>query len=178
MTVERCVQQDVSFPQCESSDVGKISLQLNCNNDCIHVLRSIVEVMTARAAMNELQRNRVCVAASELFANISTHAYGGRAGKLEIESFIAARDNIADAGERGRVLIVNFRDYAALGWMGNIEEAAARLPDVEHLSPGGLGLKLICSIADYCEHQVLSDGNCWSLIFHIDDDGENDGCTA
>jgi len=150
--------QDVSFPHCESRDVGKLSLQLNCNSDCIYVLRSIVEVMTARADMDKLHSNRVSIAVDELFANISAHAYAGKAGRVEIESCI---DTLTQE------LIFDFRDYAALGWLGNIQETAARMIDVEHLCPGGLGLKLICSVATRCEHEVLSDGNHWRLVFNI-----------
>jgi len=164
MAASNCIQ-DVSFPQCESSDVGKLCLQLNCNSDCIHVLRSMVEVMTARTGMNTQQSNRVCIAVGELFANICTHAYGGKAGRLELETCIGI-------GKQGkRELVFHFRDYASLGWMGNIEATAARITDVENLCPGGLGLKLICSVAERCEHDVLNDGNHWRLIFHLD--GEN-----
>jgi len=161
MTVNNCIQ-DVSFPHCESSDVGKLSLQLNCNSDCIYVLRSIVEVMTARAGLNGRHSNRVSIAVDELFANISAHAYGGKAGRVEIDACI-------DMSEQ--VLVFDFRDYAALGWLGNIEETAARVTDVEHLCPGGLGLKLICSVSDRCEHEVLGDGNHWRLVFKLNDGG-------
>jgi len=170
---ERCVQ-DVSFSSCESNDVGKICLQWNCNSDCIHVLRSVVEVMTNRAKMDQLQSNRVCVAVGELFANISAHAYGGQAGKVELEVNI-----VAGSGE-WRELVFDFRDYAALGWMGDVQEAAARQVDPEHLCPGGLGLKLIYSVSDRCEHDVLPDGNHWRLIFNIEnvENGDDDGCTS
>ena len=161
MTATNCVQ-DVSFSQCESSGVGRLCLQLNCNSDCVFVLRAMVEVMAARAGMNKLHRNRVSIAVDELFANICVHAYGGRAGRLELETCIKT-------GEQGdRELVFDFRDYSSIGWLGDIKETAARETDVENLCPGGLGLKLICSVADRCEHEVLSDGNHWRLIFILD----------
>lgn len=161
MTATNCVQ-DVSFPQCESSDVGRLSLQLNCNSDCVFVLRAMVEVMATRAGMDKLHCNRVSIAVDELFANICVHAYGGKAGRLELEACIQADH------KDGYELVFDFRDYSSIGWLGDIKETAARVTDVENLCPGGLGLKLICSVADRCEHEVLSDGNHWRLIFILD----------
>ena len=160
MIASKCIQ-DVSFSECESSHVGKLRLQLNCNSDCIYVLRSMVEVMTARAGMDCRQSNRVSIAVDELFANISTHAYGGKAGRVELETCI-------EVGEQGeQELVFDFRDYASVGWSGCIEEAAAGMTDIDNLCPGGLGLKLICSVSDRCEHEILSDGNHWRLIFKL-----------
>lgn len=164
----RASLQDVSFSDCGSSHVGRLSLQLNCNSDCIHVLRSMVAVMTARASMDELQSNRVAIAVDELFANIANHAYLGKPGRVEFVAGIEA------AGNGGRDLIFDFRDYASIGWCGNTQEYVEQhQPVAEELCPGGLGLRLICSVADRCEHDVLADGNQWRLIFRIQD-GEHD----
>ena len=157
--------QDTS--QCTSSHEGKLCLQLNSNSDCIHVLLSMVAVMTARAAMSELRSNRVAVAVDELFANIAAHAYGGKPGKVEFEAGICAESD-------HRHLVFDFRDYAPLCWQGDIEEVASEPQDFEHLCPGGLGLRLIHSVSDCCEHTILEDGNHWRLIFNIDD-GDKDG---
>jgi len=154
-----CIQ-DVSFSDCESGHVGKLSLQLNCNSDCIHVLRSMVAVMTARAGMDELQSNRVAIAVDEVFANIAKHAYVGKPGRVE---FVAGIEDVASGI---RELEFDFRDYASVGWSGNLQEVAV-CEDGEALCPGGLGLRLICSVADRCEHEVLDDGNQWRLIFRI-----------
>ncbi|MDQ6993819.1 MAG: ATP-binding protein [Mariprofundus sp.] len=152
--------QDVAFPTSPCSQVGKLQLQLNCNSDCLHVLRSIVTVMCARAHISKLRSNRVAVAIDELFANIAEHAYGGKPGKVEFES------HIDDSGEASQ-LIFDFRDYAALNWAGCMQEVATQPIDHENLTPGGLGLKLICSVADACEHHILADGNHWRLIFKL-----------
>jgi len=165
-----CVQ-DVSFSKCDSSHVGKLCLQLNCNSDCIHVLRSMVAVMTARAGMTELRSNRVAIAVDELFANIASHAYGGNAGRIELETCIGGLP------EHGQVLIFDFRDFASKTWNGNIQDVANQPNDFDNICPGGLGLKLIYSVSDCCEHTVLEDGNHWRLVFNIED-GENDGCNA
>jgi len=159
MITSNCIQ-DVSFPDGESSHVGKLCLQMNCNSDCIHVLRSMVAVMTARAGMAELQSNRVAIAVDELFANIAAHAYNGKPGRVEFETCIN------DSGEGCQELVFYFRDYAATGWSGDIEEASHASAH-ELLCPGGLGLRLICSVSDRCEHEVCEDGNHWRLIFNI-----------
>jgi anti-sigma regulatory factor (Ser/Thr protein kinase) len=153
--------QEVAFPECESSHTGKLCLQLNCNSDCVHVLRSIVAVMTARAGMDELQSNRVAIAVDEVFANIAAHAYGGSPGRVEFETDIVYRD------DKNKELVFYFRDYASVCWAGSLEGIKAEVPDVETLCPGGLGLKLICSVADYCAHEILDDGNRWKLGFVI-----------
>jgi len=168
MTASECIQ-DVSFSNCESSHVGKLCLQLNCNSDCIHVLRSMVAVMSARAGMDELQSNRVAIAVDELFANIAAHAYSGKPGRVEFVT------TIEDGKQGARELVFDFRDYASVGWNGNIDEIAQRALDTEHLCPGGLGLRLIRSVADRCEHQGLEDGNQWRLIVDIHDDGQLKG---
>jgi len=161
-----CIQ-DVSFTDCESSHVGKLCLQLNCNSDCIHVLRSMVAVMTARAGMDELQSNRVAIAVDELFANIATHAYLGKPGKVE---FVTRIDNRRHSGQiqEGQELVFDFRDYASIGWNGDPAEVASRMLAIDELCPGGLGLRLICSVADRCDHKILEDGNQWRLTFNID----------
>lgn len=159
--------QEVAFPACDAGRVGRLSLQLNCNSDCVHLLRSMVAVMSSRAGFDECRSNRVAVAVDELFANIAKHAYGGHPGRIEIETEIA--------GTHGsRALLFEFRDYASCGWTGNIHEAADAPQDLEYLTPGGLGLRLIASIADGCEHEVLEDGNFWRLTFNICN-GEHDG---
>jgi len=155
-----CVQ-DVAFPECTSSHVGKLCLQLNCNSDCVHVLRSMVAVMTARAGLDELQSNRVAIAVDEVFANIATHAYGGKAGRVEFETQILCQD------DKYKELIFHFRDYASICWTGSFEGSAAEVQDLETLCRGGLGLKLVCSVADYCEHEILDNGNRWRLGFVI-----------
>jgi len=148
--------------------MGTIFLQLNCSSDCVHVLRAIVAVMTARVRMDALRSNRVAIAVDELFANIVNHAYAGKPGRIEFESSIESR---AD----GIVLLFNFRDYASLGWSGCLEEIAAAHTTPEEPCPGGLGMKLICSVADRCEHDVLDDGNHWRLLFNCHA-GETDEC--
>jgi len=161
-----CIQ-DVSFTDCESSHVGRLCLQLNCNSDCIHVLRSMVAVMTARAGMDELQSNRVAIAVDELFANIATHAYLGKPGKVEFVTRIDHREH-DPLPQGGQELVFDFRDYASVGLRGDPAEIAFHSPEAGEMCPGGLGLRLICSVADRCEHEILADGNQWRLIFHID----------
>ena len=153
--------QDVTFSESENSHVDKLCLQLNCNSDCVHVLRSMVAVMTVRAGLDELQSNRVAIAVDEVFANIAAHAYGGKPGRVEFEAQIVRR------GDKSRELVFSFRDYASVCWAGSLEGIAAEQPDAESLCSGGLGLKLICSVADYCEHETLEDGNRWQLGFVI-----------
>ncbi len=153
--------QDVAFSECENGHAGKLCLQLNCNSDCVHVLRSMVAVMTARAGLDELQSNRVAIAVDEVFANIVAHAYGGKPGRVEFETQIVHR------GAKSKELVFSFRDYASVCWAGSLEDITAEEPDPETLCSGGLGLKLICSVADYCEHEALDDGNRWQLGFVI-----------
>jgi len=160
MRSSECIQ-DVSFSDCTSSHVGKLCLQLNCNSDCIHVLRSMVAVMSARAGMDELQSNRVAIAVDELFANIANHAYNGKPGRIEFVTSIETREH------GNQALVFDFRDYASIGWGGSITDIISQSLDTDELCPGGLGLRLICSVADRCEHEVLEDGNQWRLIFNI-----------
>lgn len=144
----------------------RLSLQLDSNCDCIEVLRSIVILMTTRAGMSDLRSNRVAVAVDELFANISAHAYAGKTGRVELDATIERKDGY-------RLLIFDFRDYANVCWCGNLEEIASQPLDIDNLCPGGLGLKLIHSVADSCEHTPLENGNHWRLLFKICD-GERD----
>jgi anti-sigma regulatory factor (Ser/Thr protein kinase) len=121
----------------------------------------MVAVMTARAGMDELQSNRVAVAVDEVFANIAAHAYGGSPGRVEFETEIFHRD------DKNKELVFYFRDYASVCWTGSLEGITTEVPDAETLCPGGVGLKLICSVADYCEHEILDDGNRWTIGFVI-----------
>jgi anti-sigma regulatory factor (Ser/Thr protein kinase) len=154
------IVQDVAFPDCEGSHVGELHLMLNCNSDCIHVLRAMVAVMAARVGMDKIRSNRAAVAVDELFANISAHAYGGKPGRLEFETRVREQKN-------GRKeLIFKFRDYASRDWNGNFSDDKDVAPDCgEPVKPGGLGLKLIHSVADSCEYEVFENGNQWRLCF-------------
>ena len=151
----------VSLHGCESSHLGKLCLQLNCSSDCVHVLRSIVAVMSARAEMNELQSNRVAIAVDEVFANIAAHAYAGAPGRVEMEAYISEND------DHSQELVFDFRDYATTHWTGSFNGMEEWVPDARTLCPGGLGLKLIHSAADYCQHETLDDGNHWRLGFKV-----------
>ena len=155
-----CVQK-MTQTDCDSSQPEKLCLQLNCSSDCVHVLRSIVAVMTARAGLDELHSNRVAIAVDEVYANIAAHAYKGEPGRVELETYIISRP------DRSEELIFDFRDYASICWKGSFEGMDDWVPDAKTLCPGGLGLRLIHSIADYCDHEPLADGNRWRLGFTI-----------
>ena len=155
-----CVQKTTSSTR-DSSKVDKLCLQLNCSSDCVHVLRSIVAVMTARAGMDQLHSNRVAIAVDEVYANIAAHAYKGSPGRVEVETFII------DKPDRSQELIFDFRDYAPICWKGSFDGLDDWMPDAKTLCPGGIGLHLIHSIADYCDHEMLDDGNHWRLGFAI-----------
>ena len=161
--------QSVDFPASKSGQADCLRLQMNCSSDCIHLLRAMVAVMTARAGMDVLQSNRVAVAVDELFSNIAKHAYGGRAGCVEVDARMVERTERAE-------LIFDFRDYAAVHWCGDLPAGEACAEGAPVL-PGGLGLKLICAVASRCEHAALADGNQWRLSFQINSEGK-DECNA
>ncbi len=140
----------------------KLCLHLSCNSDCILIVRAIVRVMTQRAKLSLRHSNRIAVAVDELYANIINHAYAGELqGRIEIEACILHE------GDKQAALLFTFRDYAATLWKPDLQ-AMANQDLASPPTPGGLGIKLICSIADHCEHQQLEDGNAWRLIFNIE----------
>jgi len=151
----------------EASQVGKLNFQLNCQRDCVHILRSMVEVMAMRASLNEKEKNRVVLAVDELFANIACHGYGDKPGKVEFETKITTNDVGTEE------LHFMFRDYAPTvdvqGWACGGEE-----PCASEITPGGLGIQLIHSIMDVVQHESLTDGNRWLLVYMRKQD-ERDG---
>jgi len=169
MTNRPCVQ-DVAFVEGDDDHIGRLCLQLNCHSDCVQVLRSIVMVMCARAEMCSLQTNRVALAVDELFANIAEHAYGGKPGKVAFECRLINSDQQPE-------LCFEFRDYASHGWQGSVADLPATLAVDSEICPGGLGLSLIQAVADSCKHEVLDDGNVWTLSFkrYV---GDNNECKA
>jgi len=108
--------------------------------------------MGARVGMNDVQTNRMVLAADELFANINRHGYKGSCGTIELN---------AELGH-GMLKFV-FRDYAPP--IHNQRDLQGR--DIENVRPGGLGLHLIDAVMDEFHHQALSDGNSWTLIRHL-----------
>lgn len=143
----------------EASQVGKLKFQLNCQRDCVHILRSMVEVMSMRANLNEKETNRVVLAVDELFANIACHGYSDKPGKVEFEAKISTND----AGIEE--LHFMFRDYAPTvnvqGWACGGGNPCA----TENITLGGLGIQLIHSIMDVVQHESLVDGNRWILVY-------------
>lgn len=136
---------------------SELSCRLNSACDCIHILRSVVEVMGARVGMDDMQTNRMVLAVDELFANINRHGYKGSCGTIEMS---------AKLGEDTLKFV--FRDYASP--ICNQGDLQGR--DLENVRPGGLGLHLIDAVMDEFNHQALSDGNSWTLVRKLK--GEND----
>lgn len=147
----------------DESHIGKLSCKLNCCNDCIHVLKSMVDVVAARAGLNEIRSSRMVLAVDELFANIARHGYGGKPGLVEMEAGIRH-------DEDGRTrLCFEFRDFAPP--VRNAETLQGRRMD--DISPGGLGLHLIRTVMDEVHHECLPDGNRWLLVSYVRE-GEED----
>jgi len=136
---------------------SELSCKLNSACDCIHILRSVVEVMGARVGMDDMQTNRMVLAVDELFANITRHGYKGDCGTIELR---------AELGHDALKFV--FRDYASP--IRNHGDLQGR--DMEKVRPGGLGLHLIDAVMDEFHHQAMPDGNSWTLVRHLK--GEND----
>jgi len=136
------------------SNRSQLSCKLNSACDCVHVLCSMVEVMSWRAGLNDKETNRVVLAADELFANIGQHGYHGKEGRIEM---------IAECDDGS--LRFEFRDYAS----PLTDEATlhGRTIDANPMRPGGLGLCLIRASVDEMRHQVLNDGNRWLLTKYL-----------
>ncbi len=143
------------------SSENQISCTLNSSCDCVDVLCSMVEVMGQRASLSDKQTNRMVLAVDELFANIAQHGYHGLEGQVDMR---AACEN--------DILSFELRDYAK-----PIADASALCTSNpclnSELSPGGLGLQLICAVMDKIEHEPLPDGNRWHLIKYLNE-GEDD----
>jgi len=137
----------------------ELSCRLNSACDCIHILRSLVEVMGARVGMGDVQTNRMVLAVDELFANINKHGYKGDTGTIEVSATLAD-DAISFV----------FRDHAPP--IENSDDLQGR--DIEHVRPGGLGLHLIDAVMDEFHHEVLSDGNRWVLVRYLNGEDLNE----
>jgi len=133
---------------------SQLSCTLNSACDCVHVLSSMVEVISRRAGLNDKETNRVVLAVDELFANIGQHGYQGKEGPVEMK---------VDCD--GSVLRFEFRDYAPPLMNGNTLRGQSM--DNSQVQPGGLGLHLIYAIMDEVRHQKLEDGNRWSMTKHL-----------
>jgi len=131
---------------------SRLSCTLNSACDCIHILRSVVEVMGARVGMDDVQTNRMVLAVDELFANINRHGYKGNCGTIELT---------AELDEDALKFV--FRDYAPP--IHNQGDLRGR--KLEAVRPGGLGLHLIDAVMDEFHHEARADGNNWTLIRHL-----------
>jgi len=140
---------------------SQLSCKLNSACDCVHVLCSMVKVMSQRAGLNNKETNRVMLAVDELFANIGQHAYHGKEGRI---------DMIVECS--GDSLRFEFRDYASP--LTDEDTLQGQSMDASQIRPGGLGLHLIYAIMDEVKHQRLNDGNLWSLTKHLQGEGGNE----
>lgn len=130
----------------------ELSCRLNSACDCIHILTSLVEVMGARAGLDQVEAKRMVLAVDELFANISEHGYGREIGTIEMRGVLAPEQ-----------LRFEIRDYAK----PVVCKEALKGRDVCDIRPGGLGLHLIDSVMDEFRHEALGDGNRWILIRYL-----------
>ena len=140
---------------------SQLSCKLNSACDCVHVLCSMVELMSQRAGLSGKETNRMVLAADELFANISQHGYHGKEGSIEMETEYD-----------GSSLRFEFRDYAPP--LMNEDTLHGPATDISQIRPGGLGLSLIYAIMDEVRHQTLNDGNRWSLTKHLKEEAGNE----
>ncbi|MDX8397083.1 MAG: ATP-binding protein [Mariprofundaceae bacterium] len=143
----------------EQSYLGQLNLRLNSQPDCVHILHAMVEVMAMRVDLTDFETNRVALAVDELFANIACHGYSSAIGPVEFEAKIHHND--AGFSE----LHFKFRDYAAVVDMSDWVCGGDKPCSAADITPGGLGMQLIHSIMDVVEHQPLSGGNQWLLIY-------------
>jgi len=146
------------MPDLNSS---QLSCTLNSACDCVHVLSSMVEVVSRRAGLNDKETNRVVLAVDELFANIGQHGYQGKEGPVEMK-----------VGCDGNVLRFEFRDYAPPLMDGSTLQGQPM--DTSQIRPGGLGLHLIYAIMDEVQHQRLDDGNRWSMTKRLQGEVRNE----
>lgn len=153
----------------EHSQIGKLMFQLNTKKDCVHILRSMVEVMAMRAHLGELESNRVTLAVDELFANIAQHGYGDEPGRVEFEAKLHVNS------ECQKELHFEFRDYAPVMRMEKFACGDSKPCHASDISPGGLGISLMHSIMDVVQHEALPDGNHWLLIYICKSDGQCEG---
>jgi len=136
------------------SSSSQLSCTLNSACDCVHVLSSMVEVMSRRAGLNDKETNRVVLAVDELFANIGQHGYHGKEGPVEMK--VEYENN---------ALRFEFRDYAPP--LMDENTLCGQAEDASQIRPGGLGLHLIYAIMDEVRHQTMDDGNRWLLTKHL-----------
>jgi len=143
----------------EASQIGQLNFQLNCQCDCVHILRAMVEVLASRAGLTDIETNRVALAVDELFANISCHGYKGKPGPVAFESKV----HLNDSGTQE--LHFMFRDYAPTVNIEDWDCGKAKPCGALDITPGGLGIQLIHSIMDIVQHEALPNGNQWTLIY-------------
>ena len=153
----------------EHSQIGKLMFQLNTKKDCVHILRSMVEVMAMRAHLGELESNRVTLAVDELFANIAQHGYGDKPGRVEFEAKLHINQH------RQKELHFEFRDYAPVMHKERFNCGEEKPCSASDVLPGGLGISLMHSIMDVVQHEALPDGNYWLLIYICKSDGQCEG---
>jgi len=134
------------------TEASVLSCTLNSQCDCILILRSMVEVIGGRAALDVMEINRMVLAVDELFANIGEHGYRNKPGIIEMK-----------AGVKHSELCFEFRDFAP----PILDDSSLTGRDLHDVRPGGLGLHLIHSVMDETHHKPLADGNRWVLIRYL-----------
>lgn len=141
-----------------NSDAQVLNVQMSGCRDCIHVLRSVVEVIANRIGLDALQANRVTLAVDEMYANIIRHSYHDELGLVEFEA------KAIDTGDEKMGLIFVFRDYAEpLSDTAFCSEKSEQ--EIHDIKVGGLGMHLICSVMDMVKHEPMPDGNRWIMAF-------------
>jgi len=151
----------VSDPLALDSSCSRLSCVLNSACDCVHVLSSMVEVMSKRVGLDDKETNRVVLAVDELFANIARHGYRGKEGPIEM-----------NAECNHDILRFEFRDYAPP--LVDEDTLQGQPMDASQIQPGGLGLHLIYAIMDEVRHQRIDDGNLWSLTKYLQREASNE----
>ncbi|RME36494.1 MAG: ATP-binding protein [Deltaproteobacteria bacterium] len=129
---------------------------LDTDSACVERLLAFVREQAAGAGLPKLSVERVALALTELFANIGRHAYRGEPGRIELSSWLDE-----DAG----LLVFEVRDWAPVRWEENTARIDRVCPRTGTVAAGGLGMRLIHSVSERCEHRSLTDGNLWRLEF-------------
>ena len=119
-----------------------ISLSIPSTPELLRTVRCTVAEVAALAGFSEKDSDKICLAVSEACSNIIRHSYKESA---DGEIILKCRP------ERGK-LTISIRDFGA-----KFDAETIGPPDLDSVTPGGLGIYMIKSVMDEVEYDCSHD---------------------
>jgi anti-sigma regulatory factor (Ser/Thr protein kinase) len=167
--VEATTQAVTEFRDDEplSDDVSLVAISRNAAPDRLELeaelssVEALLDSVEKRCDINETERYRCQLIASELLTNIIRHGYQGRSGRIQCELAIDERSIRLDVWEHGAPFEGSLADGS---------EIDPRELPVDEIPEGGYGMAILRTLCELRYNPGTPKGNHWRCLYRREEE--------